>query len=190
MKAKVIILIIFLFVNSSLFSQVKNKAEVAHYYKELTTKFTDVCLKLSRLGNYLGEYSKIASKNENFKLDKERYDTISSLNSESAKILNQGIFEIIELKEADSTFKINMVVLDIYGGFNKILSDSYSVFISTFQTGIKDFTQNDIAKKKEAESLLFKYLKTINTDTDKLETLLNNLRSKYELSENEILQSP
>ncbi len=190
MKVKIIILIVFLFINSSLFCQITNKAEVANYYKQLTTKFTDVCLKLSRLGNYLGEYSKIASKNENFKLDRERYDTITSLYNETAKILNQGIFDIIELKEADSTFKINMVVLDIYGGFNKILSDSYSVFISIFQTGVQDFTQNEIAKKKEAESLLFKYLKNINMDTDKLETLLSNLRSKYELSENELLQSP
>lgn len=190
MKSNIIILVVLLFANSSLFSQISKKAEVAHYYKQLNNKFTDVSLKLATLGNYLGEYSKIASKNENFKLDKGRYDTISSLYTETSKILNQGIFEIIELKEADSTFKINMIVLDIFGGFNKILSDSYSVFISSFQTGFKDYTQNDIAKKKEAESLLFKNLKNINTNIDKFENLLYNLRSKYELSEYEILQSP
>ena len=47
-------------------------------------------------------------------------------------MLNKGVFGIIALKEVDTAINLKMDVLNIYKGFNTVLSTYFPQFLSAF----------------------------------------------------------
>ena len=174
--------------SSSLYSQKATHEEATQYYKYLMKQTIDISLKITKLGNLLAEYSEIAGKCQYMILDKERYDTINNLFSETSSILNKGIFGIIGLKEVDPGISIKYMVLQYLGGLNKCLGDAFPVFLSTFQNGIKDYTKEKISGIRSTYDNYFGQLQIINKQVDSLEIVSNKFLAKYNLSEYEMLK--
>ena len=188
MKAIVITIIFFLTINSAVRGQNTTHEAAAKYYQVLMDQTIDIFSKLTRLGNYLGQYNEIALKCENFKLDKERFDTINNLFSECSIMLNKGVFGIIALKEVDTAINLKMDVLNIYKGFNTVLGTYFPQFLSAFKNGFQKDHREAMVNLKNHYSNYLDQLVLENAKIDILDKSINLFLVKYNLSEYEILQ--
>ncbi len=170
-------------------SQSTTHEDALQYYKFLLKNTIDISAKVSLLGNRLTDYSVVAGTCENFKLDKARFDTINSLFHETSLLLNKGIFGVIALKEADTAVSVKTTVLLFYKDLNACLSKYFPIFISTFQTGFKDYSKEMVDNLKNSMQHYFTDLQAINTQIDTMEIVSNKFLVKYNLSEYEIMQS-
>lgn len=187
MKIIMLAILFILSVCTSAFSQDTANAEAIRYYKFLTKEGIEVSQNLSRLGNYLTEYSGISKKCNG--LDEERFDTINNLFHETALEVNNGIFAILTLKEFDSAVSLKDPVLKLFYGYNKILSDYFPVFLAALKSGGKDLNEEQIAGLRNTYKNLIAYLQEMNKQTEVIDTISAQFKTKYHFTEYDVMKN-
>jgi hypothetical protein len=147
-----------------------------------------VSLKIIKLGNYLSEYSDMAGKCDSFKLDRERFDTLTTLFHETATIVNKAIFDIIDLQEVDSGIGLKEPMLFLYRGYAKMLGDYYPIFISLLQNKGKVYTSEQSLTIKNTYKRFIILMKDLDRQTDVIEAACSEFMTKYNFTEYDVLK--
>jgi hypothetical protein len=170
------------------FSQSSTDSEAFRYYKFLTKQQINVGLKIIKLGNYLSEYSEMAEKCDSFKLDRERFDTLSELFHETATIVSKAIFDIIDLHEVDSSIGLKEPVLFLFRGYAKMLGDYYPIFFSLLQNKGKIYTPDQALTIKNTYKRYIILMKDLDSQTDVIEAASSEFMIKYNFTEYDVLK--
>ena len=170
------------------FSQSPTDSEAFRYYKFLAKHQIDVGLKIIKLGNYLSEYSEMAGKYDSFKLDRERFDTLTKLFHETATLVNKAIFNIIDLHEVDSSIGLKEPVLFLFRGYAKILGDYYPIFFSLLQNKGKAYTPDQALTVKNTYKRYIILMKDLNSQIDVIEAASSEFLIKYNFTEYDVLK--
>jgi len=173
---------------SLIFSQSPTDSEAFRYYKFLAKQQIDVGLKIIKLGNYLSEYSEMAGKCDSFKLDRERFDTLTELFNETATLVSKAIFNIIDLHEVDSSIGLKEPVLFLFRGYAKMLGDYYPIFFSLLQNKEKVYTPNQALTVKNTYKRFIILLKDLNSQADVIEAASSEFLIKYNFTEYDVLK--
>ncbi len=169
------------------FSQSPTDSQAFRYYKFLAKQQIDVNLKIIKLGNYLSEYSDMAQKCDSFKLDRNRFDTLTELFYETATIVSKAIFNIIDLQEIDSSIALKEPVLFLFRGYARMLGEYYPVFISLLQNKGKVYTPDQAITIKNTYKRFNILMKDLDGQTDVIEAASIEFMTKYHFTEYDVL---
>jgi hypothetical protein len=170
------------------FSQSQTDSAAFRYFKFLAKRQIDVGLKINKLGNYLSDYSDMAEKCDSFTLDRARFDTLAGLFHETSTIVNQAIFDIIDLQEVDSSIGLKEPILFLFTGYARMLGDYFPVFLSLLQNKGKVYAPDQVITLKNTYKRYIILMKDLNGQTEVIDNASSEFMLKYHFTEYDVLK--